>query len=113
MFLRILIGVGGNILVLYTANRFVPGFSIVDGWQKYLLAALVLSMLNWTVKPILKIVSFPLVMLTLGMFTLIINAVVLWLLDRFFTAITIADKPALFWSTIIISLVNLVIYRKL
>ncbi len=113
MFTRILIRIGGNALALYAANRFVAGFHLTGSWKEYLLAALVLAILNWTIKPILKAISFPLIILTLGLFTLVINALMLVLLDRFFDFVMIADKPSLLWATVVVSLINLVISHKL
>lgn len=113
MIIRVFVRVAGNSLALYAATRLVSGFTLSGGWQSYLSAALVLMVLNWTIKPLLKLISFPLIILTLGLFTLAINAGILWLLDRFFAFITIADLFSLFWATLVITIINLVISRKL
>jgi putative membrane protein len=113
MLFRILIGIGGNALALYTANYFVSGFFMAETAKNYVLASIVLGVLNWTIKPILKAISFPLILISLGLFTIVINVGILWLLDRFFSFISIADLASLFWATMVISLVNLVMSRKL
>lgn len=52
-----------------------------DGWQSIALVALILGFLNVLLKPVLKLVTFPLTVLTLGLFVLVINIVLFWLTD--------------------------------
>lgn len=66
-------------------------------------------MLNLTVKPILKFISAPIIILTLGIFSLIINGFLLWLVSYFLDFVVIQTYGALVWSTIIVSLANIVI----
>ena len=72
--LRILI----NALALGTAVTFVPGIS-VSGIGDLFLVAIVFGVLNAFVKPILKLLTCPLQILTLGLFTFVLNALLLWL----------------------------------
>ena len=106
---KLILRILGNGLALYAAVRWVPGFSVTGGWEQYLIAALVLSLLNMIVRPILKLISFPLIMLTLGLFTIVINALMLWLLDYFLVSVSIANITALVWATIVVSIVNLIV----
>ena len=62
----------------------VPGTEAVGGsWAAPIFTALVLGILNATVKPVLKVLSFPVTVLTLGIFSLVVNAVVLELASFF------------------------------
>lgn len=99
----------GNTLGLYAAFWLVPGFIVNGGIKEFLLAGLVLSILNLVVRPILKLISFPIIMLTLGLFTIVINALLLWVVDYIFSFITISNLTALVWATIIIGIVNIFI----
>ncbi|OGN27088.1 MAG: hypothetical protein A2941_00095 [Candidatus Yanofskybacteria bacterium RIFCSPLOWO2_01_FULL_49_17] len=99
----------GNSIAVYLAFWLVPGFLVTGGWVQYLIAGLVLAILNMTLRPILKLVSFPIIMLSLGLFTLVINALMLWLLDYFLIFITIQDLVALVWATIVVTIVNLIV----
>jgi len=78
-----------------------------------LIAGLILGLINVFIKPILKLISFPLLILSLGLFTLVINMALLWLLEYFVAELTITGLWSYFWGSLIISLVNLVFgYRK-
>ncbi len=85
----------------------VPGFVVSGSWEQYLIAGLVFGLLNLLVRPILKIISFPLILLTLGMFTAIINILMLWILDYLVSFVAIEGFLALLGATIIVSIVNL------
>jgi putative membrane protein len=97
----------GNAVALYVAFYLVPGFTVAGSWQQYLVAGLVLALLNMILRPVLKLLSFPLILLTLGLFTFVINIVILWLLAYLVPFVTIHGFGALFWSTIIVSIVNM------
>ena len=74
-FLRLLI----NAAALWIATQIVPGVAHTGPWTSLLLVALVFGALNAIVRPILKLLTCPLIVLTLGLFTFVINAVMLWL----------------------------------
>lgn len=99
----------GNSLALYAANSFVSGFVINGGVKEFLLAGILLGILNFSVKPVLKVVSMPLIVLTLGLWTIVINALMLWTVDYVFDFILIRDLTSLVWAVIVISIVNLFI----
>ena len=73
-------------LSLGLAARIIPGI-YVDGWVTLLFAALLLSVVNTVVKPIFVLLTFPVTVLTLGLFLLVVNAAMLglvaWLLPGF------------------------------
>lgn len=102
----------GNTAALFVAQYFVHGFSVQGGWKEYFMAGSVLGLLNLIVKPILKTVSFPLIILTLGLFTLVINAALVWGLDWLFSFITISSWQALAWGTLIVTVMNFFISRN-
>ncbi|MEX1064165.1 MAG: phage holin family protein [Candidatus Paceibacterota bacterium] len=104
----IIIGLFSNILALYLANIWVEGFAIVGGIKGYLIAGLVLGILSLIVKPVLKIISFPLIFISLGLFIIVINAIVLWLTGQLTNFIIIESNVALLWATVIVSLVNFI-----
>ena len=74
-FIRLLI----NAAALWIATQIVPGVAHTGPWTSLLLVALVFGVLNAIVRPILKLLTCPLIVLTLGLFTFVINAVMLWL----------------------------------
>ena len=59
---------------VWVVAAVVPGVTVSQGVGSYLLIALVFAVVNLVVKPILKLLSFPLLLLTLGLFLIVINA---------------------------------------
>jgi putative membrane protein len=104
-----LIRILGNSVAIYVAYLWVPGFSIAGGIKEFLLAGVLLGLLNRIVRPPIKLISMPLIILTLGLFLVVINALMLWLVDYTFDFVTIGNITALVWATIIVTLVNAVI----
>jgi len=94
-------------LAVWVVSRFISGFH-VSSVPAALIAALVIGLVNATLGVLLKIVTFPLTILTLGLFWLVINALMLelasWLLSPSFRVDTFG---AAFWGAIILSLVNM------
>ena len=68
-----------NAAALWAATRLVSGISFDGDWRLLLVVALVFGVLNLAVRPILKLLTLPLFILTLGLFTFVLNAVMLWL----------------------------------
>ena len=68
-------------LALFVAAWLVPGISVDDaqGWIAYAIMAVILGLVNAIIRPILKLLTCPLILLTLGLFVLVINALTLWL----------------------------------
>ncbi len=105
--MRFLISLLVNGLLVYLAAEILPGVSVA-GYMEAVLAALLLSFVNFFVRPVLTILTFPITLITLGLFLLVINgAMVLlvdWLLDGF-------SVDSLFWAIIfiiILSIFNLI-----
>jgi putative membrane protein len=75
-----------NAVALYAVVRFVPGISVAGGGN-LVVASLVLGFLNAVLRPILSFLSLPVTVLTLGLFTLVVNGVVFalaaWLVPGF------------------------------
>lgn len=81
--MKILVHILGTTLAVLLASHVVPGFSITGSFYTALIIALVLGVLNVTIKPILSILTLPLNIITLGLFSFVINAVLLLLIARF------------------------------
>ena len=100
-------------VALFAAANIIPGIRITDanGWVAVLIMAAVFGLVNAVIRPILKFLSCPLIVLTLGLFTLVINAVTFllsaWIANTFFGAGFFVDGfiPALLGS-IVVSIVS-------
>jgi putative membrane protein len=65
----------------YIASILLSGFVVTGGVGGYIVIGLFISVLNYLIKPILKIVSLPFIFATLGLFLVIINAFLLYLVE--------------------------------
>lgn len=74
---------------LFSTSQIVTGLSISGGLMSYVIAGLVLSILFLIVKPILSIITLPLNIITLGLFSFLINAIILYLLTILVSNISI------------------------
>ncbi len=97
-----------NSIALWLAQRFVPGFVVVGGLKSYLIAGILLGILNLVVRPILKIISLPLMILTLGLFNIVINAILLVIVAHVTHYIVIESLQALLLATLLVGIVNLI-----
>jgi putative membrane protein len=117
---RLAIVVSGNALALWMAYVWVPGFILSGNWVTLILIALVLAALNFFLKPLLTLVLGPVIILTLGLGILIVNAIILYILpiiadhiDFLHGSIIIQNIPALFFATLIVSIINFIIHVAL
>ncbi|MBI4080719.1 MAG: phage holin family protein [Candidatus Levybacteria bacterium] len=74
---------------LFLLSVIFPGFTIQGGLKTYLIAGFTLTFIVLIIKPILKVVTFPLSIVTLGLFSAVINVIVLYLLTILIPSITI------------------------
>ncbi|MEK7086691.1 MAG: phage holin family protein [Patescibacteria group bacterium] len=98
-----------NAVALLAAAYFVSGFKLDGNFLKLLIVAVVLTLINAFIRPILKLLLGPLILLTFGLFIIVINAISLYILDLWSQSLTIQGLPALLWSTLIISATNIII----
>ena len=68
-----------NAAALWAATRIMPGISCDGDWWTLLVVALIFGVLNVSVRPLLWFMTLPLLIVTLGLFTFVLNALMLWL----------------------------------
>jgi putative membrane protein len=88
-------------VTMLALSQMLPGFRVA-GWGPALVAALVLGVLNTILKPILFVLTLPFTILSLGLFLLVLNGIILWLTDRLVPGF---DIPGGFGTTIVAALV--------
>jgi putative membrane protein len=98
----------GNSIALYLANLTVGGFVFNGSIREYIIASLFLTVLHFVVRPILKTILSPLVWITLGLFTLVINGAILWIVDYFLDFMLIENFVALLWVTVLVSVIGVI-----
>ena len=101
-----------NAASLAAAAYFIHGISY-GNWGSLLLIALVFGVVNASVRPFLKALSCPVIVLTLGLFTLILNALMLqltaWLGKQIGIAFTVSGFWPAFWGALTITIVSTIL----
>ncbi len=106
-------------LALFVAAWLLPGIDVdSDGWVVYAVMAVILGLVNATVRPLLKLLTCPLILLTLGLFTLVINGLTLWLASAIAVhwlhiGFYIRDFWSAFLGALIVSIVTVVLSAML
>jgi putative membrane protein len=102
-----------NVVALFVAAWLLSGIDYGDQWWTLLIAAAVFTVVNWAVKPVVTVLSIPFIVVTLGLFYLLINVLMLYLTDWLVPDFEIDT----FWwgvlGAIIVSVVNFVMQRLL
>src|SRR5262245_44585239 len=92
-----------TILALKGADVLLPNFNFSGGWGPLIAFAIVLGILNWLVKPILVFFSIPFLIITIGFFYFVINALVLYMASVLLPGTLNASAAGIFFGGILIS----------
>lgn len=99
-------------LALFLAARIVPGIHAArNSWTLFAIMAIILGLVNAIVRPVLKFLSCPLIILTLGLFVLVINGVTLWLasaiaVNWLHVGFYVHGFWAAFWGALLVSIIS-------
>ncbi len=96
-----------NAVALWIAARLVDGIDLSGEFAPVLLVAAVFGLVNTLLKPLIMLLSLPFVILTLGLFTLVVNALMLMLTAALVASLSVTDFLAALWGSLLISLVSL------
>ena len=103
---KLIFQVIGGILSFWLAVKFVPGVAFTGEIKYLIMAGAFLGLINFFIKPILKIITLPFRILTLGLFSLVVNMGLIWFVDIIFPELIIQGLIPLFWTTLIVWLVS-------
>ncbi|MFN3741209.1 MAG: phage holin family protein [Anaerolineales bacterium] len=108
--MRFLIRWAINTLALFAAVWIVPGIRLNSGWFSLVWLGLIFGLVNATIRPVLKLLTCPLILLTLGLFTLVINALMLsltaWIGNLLGIELVLDSFWAAFWGALVVSVVS-------
>ena len=121
---RLLSQVIAAILGLWLAASFVPGviiraypasnffdFPLTAQWEIILLLGIVLGLLNYFLRPLLKAFSLPLEVISLEILTIVINMIFIWILDQMFDEFYVSSYLSIFYAALIIWGLNFIILK--
>ena len=112
MVLRLAVAWAVNAAALWVADVLFTGVRI-DGWKAYLIGAAVLGIANGIIKPVLALLTLPLIIITLGLFLLVINIAMLALAEWIAPDFSITGFWTYVGTIVIIWLVNVVAYSAI
>lgn len=95
-----------NAVAVWVAAQFVPGIRISGGLVGLAIIGLVFGIVNAIIKPVVKFFTFPFILLTLGLFTLVINAAMLGLTAALTKSLAVSGVWPAIVGSIVISLVS-------
>ncbi len=102
-----------NALGLYVAAQWVPGIYFEGDWRVLVGVAFVFGLVNALLRPLLSLLTCPLIILTLGLFTLVINAIMLSAASALAQALGLPygvdSFGAAFWGALIISVISIAV----
>ena len=106
--MRLLLNWVLSALAVWIVAHVVPGFW-VRGAAAALIAALVIGFINATLGLFLKIITFPLTLITFGLFWFVVNAAMLELASAIVPGFEVRSFAAAFWGAIVLSVVNMLL----
>lgn len=117
MLKKIIFGVVLNGLALYLVSKFFVDVQYTGGIAFFVLGGLIIGILNAFVKPLMKLISLPLLFFSMGLFIFVINTIIFWLTMRVVNAISIADIAVTIsdpwtylWGAVVFGVVNWILH---
>jgi putative membrane protein len=102
-----------NAAALWVATQIVPGVGYTGGLLPFLGVALVFGFVNAFIRPIAKVLTFPLIIITLGIFALVVNGLMLWLTSGLSSSLGLGFHVSGFWAAffgaLVVSIVSTVL----
>jgi putative membrane protein len=100
-------------VAVYLTVNIVPGISIAGGWATILLVSLAWSVIVTLVRPVLQLLAFPITLLTLGLFSFILNALLFWAMELIVPGFDVAGFVPALLGSIVLSIVSWVLQKAL
>src|ERR1700754_134915 len=106
--MRLLVRFACNVVALYAAAWALSGVTYGDEWWSLLIAAAVFTLVNMWLKPVVKLLSLPFIIVTLGLFLFVVNILMLYVTD-WLTDFDLSSFGTAALAAIIVSVVNWVL----
>ncbi len=110
-FAQFLIRWGLNTTGLFTASLLLSGITYQEEWHVLLIAALVLSVINALIKPFVVILSLPALLITLGIFSIVINGFMVYLAHIIYRPFQVSSFGTAVLAGLVVGLVNYIVTR--
>lgn len=100
----------GVVLAVVLTIHFVPGLSAPGGWGSVLLVALVWSAISLLIKPLIHLLALPITIVTFGLFALVINALLFWLVAFVVPGFMVDGFGSAFLGSLVLSVLTWLIH---
>jgi putative membrane protein len=102
-----------NTIAIMLAIKWVPGIAYSGAWWGILIVGIIFGFVNTFIRPFIKLFTLPLLIFSLGLFTFVINALMLmltsWLSGEFNLGFHVEGFKTAFWGALVISLVSMIL----
>jgi len=109
LFARLVLSFASNFIALLAIANLIAGIEINLVWENFVGLVVVFTLINSFIRPLVRWILTPFVILTLGLFTIVINAAMIWLLDFFSQNISISGLMPLIGASLVVGFINILI----
>src|SRR3989344_5152410 len=103
----------GTVAAVMLTVSIVPGVMTTGGWETTLLVALVWSVISMVVKPVLHVLTFPITVITFGLFSFVLNALLFWAMTLIVPNFFVAGFGAALLGALVLSILSWFIHKAL
>ena len=103
----------GTVAAVYLTVSLVPGVSVSGEWVTTLLVALVWSVIVMVIRPVLRVLTFPITLVTFGLFALVLNAFLFYAMQWVVPEFVVEGFLSAFLGAIVLSILSWLIHRLL
>jgi putative membrane protein len=96
----------GTVAAVYLTVSLVPGVGVTGGWTTTLLVALVWSVITMVIRPVLKILTLPITIITFGLFSFVLNALLFWAMTLIVPGFVVAGFLAALLGALVLSILS-------
>ena len=104
--MKAILHIAGNCIGVLVAARLIPGITYEGGWAYLLLVGVVIGLINLLVKPLVTVLSIPFIVVTLGLFFLVINGAMLMLASALLDGLTVAGCGPAILGGLVLGIIN-------
>ena len=103
----------GTVAAVFLTVNLVPGITVAGGWTTILFVALAWSVIVMVIRPVLHVLTFPITLITFGLFSFLLNAFLFYAMQWIVPGFTVAGFWAALFGAIILSLLSWLVEKIL
>jgi len=100
----------GTVAAVYLTVALVPGVTVSGGWITILLVAVVWSVITFVIRPVLRILTLPITIITVGLFSFVLNALLFWAMTLIVPGFVVAGFLPALLGALVLSILSWLIH---